>query len=128
MSTDWNEYDFENKIRKILASVVPSSPGHHLGPPFLTAYQIAIEFDRRHRDIVEKLGYQVGGKGIGEPVSLAQYIAKQLSQRIKSEKLTDIEGAFLSRHDIQSMTFSTGLQSSAEGSWDASIYRLTIAP
>lgn len=124
MSTNWDEHDFDNKIRKILASVVPSSPGHHLGTPFLTAHQIAIEFDRQHGDIVQNLGYQVGGKGIGEHVSLAQYIARQLSQRIKSGKLADVEGAFLSRQDLQSMTFSTGLQSSAEEGWDASIYRL----
>jgi hypothetical protein len=80
MSSDWDEHGFDDKIKAILASVVPSSPGHHLGYPFLTAYQIAIEFNRRHSDIVHQLEYQVGGKGVGEKVSLAQYIARQLSQ------------------------------------------------
>jgi hypothetical protein len=124
MSSNWDEHGFDDKIEKILASVVPSSPGHHLGTPFLTAYQIAIEFNRQHGDIVQKLGYQVGGKGIGEHVSLAQYIARLTSQRIKAGKLPNVEGAFLSRHDLQDITFATGIQSSAEGGWDVSMYRL----
>lgn len=127
MSSNWDEHGFDDKIRTILASVAPSSPGHHLGTPFLTAYQIAIDFDRLHSNIVQKLGYQVGGKGVGEHVSLAQYIARQLSQRIKSGKLDDIEGAFLSRRDLLDVTFSNGIQSSAEGGWDISMYRLKAA-
>jgi hypothetical protein len=127
MSSDWHEHGFDNKIRKILANVVPSSPGHHLGTPFLTAYQIAIEFNRLHGDVVQKLGYQVGGKSVGEKVSLTQYVARQISQRIKSGKLGDVEGAFLSRHDLKDITFSTGIQSSAEGGWDVSMYRLKVA-
>ena len=127
MSSHWDEHTFDDKIRRILASVVPSSPGHHLGTPFLTAYQIAIDFHRQHGEVVEKLGYQIGGKGVGEHTSLAQYIPRQLSQRIKSGKLDDIEGAFLSRHDMQDITFSNGVQSSAEGGWDISMYRIKSA-
>jgi len=43
MSSNWDEHGFDDKIQKILASVVPSSPGHHLGTPFLTAYQSSAE-------------------------------------------------------------------------------------
>lgn len=128
MSSKWDEHGFDDKVRQILTSVSPSSPDHHLGLPFLTAYQLALEFDRRHHDIVVQLGYQVGGKAIGEHVSLAQYIAKQLSQRIKAGKLPDMEGGFLSRQDIVEFSFSGGIRSSADGAWDPSIFRMKAKP
>lgn len=124
MSSKWEAFELDEKVRSILNNVTPSSPGHHLGMPYLTAYQIAIEFNRRHPEIVGELGYKVGGKAVGEHVSLSQYMARQLSQRIKAGKLTDIEGGFLSRQDLGDMVFSTGIESSADGSWDASIYRI----
>ena len=42
------EFGAENRIRDILASSEYSNPDHHLGRPFLTPYQIAIEFARLH--------------------------------------------------------------------------------
>lgn len=124
MSTDWETHDFDGKITAILEDFASDDSGHHLGRPFVTSYQIAIEFDRRHSDIVKKLGYQVGGSGIGEHRSLAQYIAKQLSQRIKSQKLAHIDGALISQRDVQSIRFSTGLESSVNGAAGMAMYRL----
>lgn len=128
MSSDWETHGFDDKVRQILAAIEPSNPGHHLGTPFLTAYQIAIEFNRRHPGVIQHLDYQVGGKGIGKHVSLAQYIARQLSQRIKAGKISDVEGAFLSRQDVQDMLFATGVRLSSEGGWDVSMYRLKVNP
>jgi hypothetical protein len=118
---------FDGKIAAILEDFASDDPGHHLGRPFVTAYQLAIEFDRRHGDIVKKLGYQVGGSGIGEHRSLAQYIALQLSQGIKTKRLADIiDGALISQRDVQSMRFSTGLESSVNGAAGMAMYRLKV--
>jgi hypothetical protein len=129
--TNWEKYGLEEKIRKILAEVSPSFPGHHLGRPFLTAYQIAIKLDEAHPHIARELGYEVGGKGTGRHVSLAQYVGGQLSQRIAPDhhdRIADIEGAFLSRHSVKEMVFTGGVVSSAEGRQDLSMYRLKVNP
>jgi hypothetical protein len=39
-------------------------------------------------------GHEVGGLGIGTRNSLAQYLAGELSRRIKSGDLATVEGAF----------------------------------
>lgn len=49
----------------------------------MTAYQLAIKLDRAHPEVKEALGWHIGGVGNGN--SLAQYLANQLSKRIKSE-------------------------------------------
>jgi hypothetical protein len=124
--TNWDEFHFEPRIRAILRDAAPSSSMNpHFGRPFLTVYQLAIEFNERHSSDVEKLGLQVGGKGTGQHVSLAQYIARELSRRLGSKNLEDIEGALLSRQRVASHVFTPDdIESSAEGAWDLSMYRL----
>lgn len=103
MSSQWEQYDIENKIRAILRRVTSHDPAHHFGRPFLTAYQLAIAYDQHHHQDVVEMGYQIGGLGIDEQVSLTQYLANQLSRRIKGGHIRDIEGVFLSNdhlHDI----------------------------
>lgn len=102
----WEEYDFEAKVSEILSSVDYFNPTHHFGKPFLSAYQLAIEFAKKYPDIVRDLGYQIGGKGIGVQVSLAQYIAGQLSRNIKAGKIVHIEGAFLSNVHLKDISFN----------------------
>ncbi len=41
--TLWQELDIAEKVIRILRDV-PNATDHHLGRPFLTAYQIAIAF------------------------------------------------------------------------------------
>jgi len=99
----WDDFAIEERILDILRTV--DSQGHHLGRPFLTSYQIAIEFDRRHHDIVINLNLPVGGAGVGQRSSLAQYLARELSQRIQSREMTDIEGGFLSSQHLEDISF-----------------------
>lgn len=100
----WWDSTVEDNIRTILASVYyERNPRHHLGRPFLTAYQLAIEFEERFPELVNHIGLATGGRGIGVHQSLAQQLARGLSQRIRSGHIQDIEGGFLSdlhRHDI----------------------------
>lgn len=99
----WDDFAIEERVLDILRTV--DSQGHHLGRPFLTSYQIAIEFDRRHHEIVINLNLPVGGAGVGQRSSLAQYLARELSQRIQSREMTGIEGGFLSSQHLEDISF-----------------------
>ena len=126
MAPWWNR-TVENNIREILRAVrYGPNPRHHLGRPFLTAYQLAIEYDRRFPELGRQLGLTTGGKGSGWPSSLPQQLARELSQRIKSREIRDIEGSFLSnlhRNDI-SFNGPNGLIQSSVG--DISMFRLIV--
>ena len=101
----WVCYNIEAKVRTILSKVEYYKPEHHFGRPFLTAYQLAIKFAIRYPEEFATLRYQVGGIGIGEHYSLAQYLAHELSTRIKSDEITDIEGGFLSNLHLDNIIF-----------------------
>lgn len=99
----WQQYDIEEKVIRILSDL-PEDTDHHFERPFLTAYQIAIEFAQRHSEIVEALGHPVGGEGIGVHYSLASYLAKQLSDRSRDGRIS-VEGGFLSNAHLHAITF-----------------------
>ena len=103
--SQWQEYNLEEKITQILSDVPDYAPDHHLGRPFLTAYQIAIEFAHRYPEDFARLGFPVGGIGIGQRSSLAQYLAKRLSDGIKAERITHIAGSFLSNQHLNDIYF-----------------------
>ena len=114
----------ENNIREILRGLYyRPNRNHHLGRPFLTAYQLAIEYDGRFPELCEQLGFPVGGSGSGVHRSLSQWLARNLSQRIGGGEIRDIEGGFLSdlhRADI-SFNGPAGVVRSSVG--DISIFR-----
>lgn len=124
----WEEMQFEERIRSILDEIQYVRPDHHMAPPFLTAYQIAIEFACRFPDDFQTTGLPVGGQGIGEHNSLAQYIAHELSRRIQSQEIRDIQGGFLSNKHLMGISFDncgTRIDSSlTEGQFDLSMFRL----
>lgn len=121
MSSLWQQHNIEDRVIQILGAV--EDEGHHFGRPFLTAYQLAIEFDRRHHDVVRYCGYQVGGAGIGERNSLAQYLALELSRRIRDNPDYPIEGAFISNRDVRELSYDHGndLITSSITGWDYSL-------
>ena len=80
----WKALAIENKVTEILQEAPNALTAHHLGQPFLTAYQIAIEFEKRYPQEFKQLKLPVGGAGTGKHNSLAQYIAGQLSRNIKA--------------------------------------------
>ena len=82
-------------------------PGHHLGRPFMSAYQIAIRFAEEHPDhaLVETL--PLGGEGTGSHQSLVQRIARFLSQAIRDGRAEHIEGGFISHDCIEDFSFNS---------------------
>ena len=63
--TFWEKHDVEGKVLSILRDVSEEREGLHFGHPFLTVYQIAIEFAQRHPDTIAKQDWPVGGAGAG---------------------------------------------------------------
>jgi len=122
------ELDIESKVLEALEDVaIVNEAGHHFGRPFMTAYQLALKLDRAHPEVKEQLGREIGGTGSGH--SLAQYLAHQLSQRIKRQgDAYPVEGAFLSNDAVAALVYlgpgDRELKSSLTGSGlDVSMYR-----
>ena len=128
--TQWEEFHFDDRIREILRDTTYHRPDHHLGRPFLTPYQIAIEFARLYPDDFQRIGLPVGGKNTGQHDSLSQYIAGILSRKIQAGELDDIEGGFISNNHLLEISFDHNgqrIESSLTGTqYDLSIFRLSI--
>ena len=97
------EFDL-NHLLEIMDSCREYRPGHPLGRPYMSAYQIAIRFARDHPEhpVVQEL--RVGGEGTGERRSLAQQIAGFLSREAQTPG-SQVDGAFISHQDIVEFTF-----------------------
>lgn len=125
--TQWEKLQLEDKITQILSGVRYHKK-HHFKRPYLTAYQLAIAFAERYPAEFKKLGYPIGGKGVGQHTSLAQYLAAQLSRGIKAGRIKRIEGAFISKEAGNEIAAFTGagrrVSSSLTRTYDLSMFRL----
>ncbi len=101
----WEQHGVESAVLEALqTSTSPDS--HHFGPAYLTAYQLAIKVNSAHPEIDQALGVTVGGRGTGAQTSLAQYLARELSGRIKrAGDSYPVEGAFVSNELLTSLTY-----------------------
>ncbi len=105
--TKWEQFGMESKIIEVL-SMAKFEIEHHFGKPYLTPYQIAIELTNRYPTLCDDLDMKVGGTNIGVHNSLTQYIAQQLSTRIKDTHLRNIiEGAFIFNMHLTDLVFRT---------------------
>ena len=123
----WKNLSVESKIVEILKSV-PYDNGHHFGRRFLTSYQIAIQFSKKFPTESKIIGPSIGGRVRGPEDSVAKYLAKQLSTRIKKGKLkSHIEGRFLDGQNLQPIKFKGG-KSTVEATTEDrySMFRLVV--
>src|SRR5579859_626492 len=104
-ASKWDQYDIENKLIAIMSRVKNNKKSHPFKRPYLTAYQLAIAFAEAYPVETRAIGLPIGGQGTGQRNSLAQYLAGQLTQRIKSGHTTQIEGAFVSKNNISELRF-----------------------
>jgi len=125
MLSQWDKLQMSTKLSKILN--VQSHKPHHFGRPFLTPYQIAIRFKEQFPSDFSIIGKPIGGKGTGQQDSLAQYIALELSRRIRDGRITNIEGRFLFRENLLTLRYqgdSGIIESSSMQAFDLSMFRL----
>jgi len=122
----WEKFEFEKRIRKILKRTKYYQKDHHFKRPFLTAYQIAIAYANKYPEDFKKINKPIGGKDVGKRNTLAQYIAGELSRRMKAGKLPDIEGGFISNDNLSEISFQKGkiISSLTCTPYDLSIFRL----
>ena len=127
--SEWEELDILSKVEAILEQASRENPEHHFGGPFFTAYQIAIDYAERYPEDLERMEYEVGGKDTGVHFSLAQYLAQQLSTKIKGGEITTIEGRFISNRYVSNFIFDSNdihVESSVTGKHASiSMFRLT---
>lgn len=126
----WEQESVEAAVLTALGSVHINHPGgHHFGTPWMTAYQLAIKVDAAQPQIAQTLGYTVGGAGTGASNSLAQYLALELSRRIKADPdHYPVEGAFVTNEHVTAVQYrdATGkaITSSLTGTgFDLSLFR-----
>ena len=90
-----------------------------------TPYQIAIELKRICPNKVKRINLKIGGKNSNIGFLLAQYIARELSARMKDNKIKDIKISILSNLKLQEIIFEDNIKSSLTGTSNAlSIFRL----
>jgi hypothetical protein len=126
----WEQLGVEAAVVTALQAVHLNNPdGHHFGRPYVTAYQLAIKVHAANPQIAEALGVAVGGAGVGSSTSLAQYLARELSRRIKADPDGyPVEGAFVSNEHVTSVQYrdtdGNAVTSSLTGTgYDLSLFR-----
>ena len=124
----WQEFDFEQRILRILRNAKRYRTLHRFGFPFLTAYQIAIEYASRYPEDFKQIERPIGGKGANISNSLTHYIAWELSKRIQSGLLPMVEGAFITPSHQVNLTFRYGKKTitayTGKGSRELPLFRL----
>jgi hypothetical protein len=124
----WVDEQVEAKVIEVLNDVPLVNTAHHFGRPYMSAYQLAIEMHRRYPGVAQALNLPLGGAGTGQQNSLTQYLAKELSRRIRDNPNYPIQGAFISNKDVESLVYTSPdgpLPSSLTGSgFDLSMFRL----
>jgi hypothetical protein len=126
----WDEQDVEHKVVAVLRDVPLTNEHHAFGRPFMTAYQLAIALDARFPEVRQVLGYPLGGSGVEERNSLAQYLATQLSDRIRdSDGAYPVQGGFVSSVNVLDIRYrshdGSEIVSSLTGTgYDLSMFRL----
>lgn len=124
----WEQQNVEAAVVDALGSVHPGGPdGHHFGRPYLTAYQLAIKVHAARPEIAAALGVLVGGAGTGAQTSLAQYLARELSRRIKADPAGHpIEGAFVSNDHVTAIEYRSHAGNTITSSLTGSGYDLSL--
>lgn len=81
--SEWEQH-FEDEVIRILGlDEFDTREEHHFGRPYVSAYQLAVAFERDNHELCQQLGKIIGdGEGME---NLPAYFARQLSQRFKAD-------------------------------------------
>jgi hypothetical protein len=126
----WSRHNIDRLVWDILYGSVQAERKYGTGRPFMTTYQIAIEFARRYPNVVTSMGHAVGGRRRG-PFALTVYLARWLPTRITWGPLQGImEVRFLAPNDLITLEFDnngTSLTATTnEARWNSTMFRLLV--
>jgi hypothetical protein len=122
----WEEFQVEQNVRQILAAQAVDTR-YGAGRPYLTAYQIAVEYKAGFRANFGNLQMQMGGARKG-PYGLPTYLARELAGRIKDGRIRDMQIAFLGYEHIKDLIFDDEGRdlkaTTAQARWGTTLFRL----
>jgi len=104
----WQDFGLAQKVEEILRKDAERYKPHHLGHPYMSAYQIALALKKAHPKVFAAINMPLGGKDTKKHSSFSQYVGRQLSQHILAGEMPIIEGGFLSNTYIDKIEFSNG--------------------
>ena len=105
--TIWEQYNFTGKVIEILSRFPSPQNDRDDEPTFLTAYQLAIELKEGYIAGIDIPDWPVGGEGLGEHNSLAQYLARYLPPKVRNGEIDGIRVAYISHEHMNALAFST---------------------
>jgi hypothetical protein len=102
----WNEHGLTRLLTDILRHAAAMQAQEHFGAPYMTPYQLAIEVQCQAPEVFLAIGKPLGGLGAGQTNTLDQYLANELSKRVKRDgDRFPIEGAALSSEHVEAVIF-----------------------
>lgn len=102
----WEVFGVTDYVRQVLESIPPDTT-YGTGRPFLTTYQLAIEFANRFPVVAASITASIGGEGHG-PYALTTYLGRWLPHRIMNRQAAGIELRFLAHTHISEVRLDTG--------------------
>lgn len=108
--SDWDDFGMQELVLRILRKHAGDA-GQHLGRPYMTADQIALALKQQYGELFLRLGMPLGGDGTEARPSLAGYIDRQLTQKLKARGRDVegiLEGAALSGRHLDQLRFRDG--------------------
>ncbi|MEA4972439.1 hypothetical protein SDC9_162387 [bioreactor metagenome] len=99
--------DIEKEIKEILKNADHYKNEKRDESCFLTAYQLAVLLYKNNKKSIinSTCPSNIGGKGDGKYISLSQYIARRLAEKIESGSILDIELKFFNIEGLEQFSF-----------------------
>ncbi len=108
--SDWDDFGVQELVLRILRKHAGDA-GQHLGRPYMTADQIALVLKQQYGELFLRLDMPLGGEETEDRPSLAGYIDRQLTQKLRA-RARDVEGvlegAALSGCHLEHLCFREG--------------------
>ena len=130
--SDWRIH-FEPEVLRILGSdEFNTRKPHHFGRPFVSAYQLAVAFERDNRALCQRLNKVIGEIGEGRD-NLERYLAQQLSSHFKDDPVSyPVEAVWLSGTELPGLLYRYNGEdtlAAPNGEYGAySLFRLRAVP
>ena len=117
----WIQHRITDRVREILRDLPPNQ-SYPIGRPFMTAYQLVIEFGVRFPMEAADIASAIGGQGEG-PFALTNYLPRWLADGILHGRIVDIEHSVLTGQHIKELKFEGEVNPTTKNTY--TMFRLT---